>query len=92
MFRRRLKKNVKDELIRDGRLIKDLNDLICATIDIDDKLYERVMERRHDINPRGRLGFILYNSNKKFNNNRNRNNNNYYGPMPMELDVTELSR
>ena len=92
MFRRGLKENVKDELMRDGRSIEDLDDLIRATIDIDDKLYERAMERRHDINPRGRSGFIPYNGNKKFNNNRNRTNNNYYGPMPMELDVTEPSR
>ena len=55
MFRRGLKDNVKDELIRDRRRIDSLEWLIKAVINIDDKLYERVMEKRFD-DPRGRAG------------------------------------
>ena len=48
MFRRRLKDNVKDELMRDGRRIDTLERLIKAVIDINDKLYERVIEKRYN--------------------------------------------
>jgi hypothetical protein len=41
MYRRGLKENVKDELMRTGEKIEDLDDLIRATIEIDDNLYER---------------------------------------------------
>ncbi|CAD0055203.1 unnamed protein product [Aureobasidium pullulans] len=55
MYRRGLKENVKDELMRAGMKIEDLDDLIRATIEIDDNLYERAMERRHDIAPEASL-------------------------------------
>ena len=55
MFRRGLKDNVKDELIRDRRRIDSLERLIKAVINIDDKLYERAIEKRFD-DPRGRAG------------------------------------
>ncbi|KXL46600.1 MAG: hypothetical protein FE78DRAFT_30742 [Acidomyces sp. 'richmondensis'] len=48
MFRRGLKDSVKDELMRDGRTNKDLDELIRTAIDLDNKLYERNIERRHD--------------------------------------------
>ncbi len=55
MFRRGLKDNLKDELMRDGRSISDMFDLIMIAIDLDDKLYERAMKKRYD-QPRGRAG------------------------------------
>ena len=55
MFYKRLKNNVKDELIRNGRRIGSLEELIKAVIDIDNKLYERVIEKRYN-NPRSRVG------------------------------------
>jgi len=55
MFRRGLKDNLKDEIMRDGRSINDMSDLIEVAIDLDDKLYERAMEKRYD-QPRGRAG------------------------------------
>ena len=55
MFRRGLKDNVKDELIRDRRRIDSLERLIKAAINIDDKLYEHAIEKRFN-NPRGRAG------------------------------------
>jgi len=58
MFRRGLKDNVKDELMRDGRRNNDLDDLIKTAIDLDDKLYERGIEKRHNIRVRGSAGYV----------------------------------
>jgi hypothetical protein len=55
MFRRGLKDNLKDEIMRDGRSISDMFDLIEVAIDLDDKLYERAMEKRYD-QPHERAG------------------------------------
>jgi hypothetical protein len=96
MYRRGLKENVKDELMRTGEKIEDLDDLIRATIEIDDNLYERSMERRHDVAPRGKSGYVPYRSNNNFKGKKfGRNNNQYqdpYGLQPMELDATEGRR
>jgi hypothetical protein len=95
MYRRGLKENVKDELMRTGEKIESLDELIRATIEIDDNLYERAMERRHDIAPRGKSGYVPYRSNNNFKGKKFNRNNQYqdpYGPMPMELDVTEGRR
>jgi len=55
MFRRGLKDNLKDELMRDGKSISDMFDLIMVVIDLDDKLYERAMKKRYD-QLKGRAG------------------------------------
>ncbi len=48
MFRRDLKNNLKNEIMRDGKFISDMFDLIEVVIDFDDKLYERAMKKRYD--------------------------------------------
>ncbi len=48
MFRRGLKDNLKDKIMRDGRFISDMFDLIEVAIDLDDKLYKRAMKKRYD--------------------------------------------
>ncbi len=48
MFRRDLKNNLKDEIMRDGRFISDMFDLIEVVIDLDNKLYKRAMKKRYD--------------------------------------------
>ncbi len=48
MFRRDLKDNLKDEIMRDGKFINDMFDLIEVAIDLDDKLYERAMKKRYN--------------------------------------------
>jgi len=48
MFRRDLKNNLKNEIMRDDRSISDMFDLIEVTIDLDDKLYEKAMKKRYD--------------------------------------------
>ena len=48
MYQRELKKQVKDELMRDERAYEILDELIEIFIDFDDKLYERAMKKRYD--------------------------------------------
>jgi hypothetical protein len=48
MFRRDLKNNLKNEIMRDGRSINDMFDLIEVIIDLDNKLYEKTMKKRYD--------------------------------------------
>lgn len=92
MFRRGLKNEVKDEIMRYGGKIDTLTTLIEAAIELDDKLYDRAMERRYD-GPRERAGtFTGYSSKHREKprfHNRNQGKANYYGPMPMELDFTQ---
>ena len=55
MYRRGLKEQVKDELMRDERAYETLDELIEIFIDLDDKLYERVMKKKYDEEPRERV-------------------------------------
>jgi hypothetical protein len=48
MFRRNLKNNLKNEIMRDGKFISDMFDLIEVVINFDDKLYERAMKKRYN--------------------------------------------
>ena len=48
MFWRRVKNNVKNELMRTGTFIENFEKLIKQTIEIDDKLYKRTIKKRHD--------------------------------------------
>ncbi len=89
MFRRGLKENVKDELAFDGCLVETLDELISRAINIDDTLYERAMERKHDARQQGSYGFgerrgIGYNNRPK--------HNPYQGTVPMELDNIQHGR
>ncbi|KAI7212293.1 hypothetical protein KC365_g14651 [Hortaea werneckii] len=52
-----LKDNVKDELMRSGAAQDTLERMIQAAIEIDDKLYERQQEKRHNGPYRGRSGY-----------------------------------
>ena len=55
MYRRELKEQVKDELMRDERAYETFDELIEIFIDLDDKLYERVMKKKYDEEPRERV-------------------------------------
>jgi len=48
MFRRNLKNNLKNEIMRDDKFINDMFDFIEVVINFDDKLYKRVMKKRYD--------------------------------------------
>ena len=54
IYKRGLKENVKDELIRYRGVINNLEQLIKTTIDIDDKLYKRAREKHYN-NPYSRV-------------------------------------
>ena len=54
MYRRELKEQIKNELMRDERIYETLDELIEIFIDLDDKLYERAMEKKYDEEPRRR--------------------------------------
>ena len=47
IYRRGLKENVKDKLIRSKREFQTLEQLINKAIKIDNKLYKRVIEKRY---------------------------------------------
>jgi len=48
MFRRNLKNNLKNEIMRDKRTLNDMFDLIEVVIDLNDKLYERAMKKKYN--------------------------------------------
>ena len=48
MFRKKLKNNIKNEIMRDGRNYKSFAKFIEIVIDLDDKLYERIMKKRYN--------------------------------------------
>jgi len=48
MFRRDLKNNLKNEIMRDDKFISDMFDLIEVVINLDDKLYEKAMKKRYN--------------------------------------------
>ena len=48
MFRRDLKNNLKNKIMRDDKFINDIFDLIEVVIDFDDKLYKKVMKKRYN--------------------------------------------
>ena len=56
MYYRGLKDNVKDELMRYGADQSTLLNLMKAAIEVDDKLYERTMEKKHNQGT-GRSGY-----------------------------------
>ncbi len=48
MFRRNLKNNLKNEIMRDKKILKDMFNLIEVVIDFDDKLYKRAIKKRYN--------------------------------------------
>ncbi len=48
MFRRNLKNNLKNEIMRDNKFISDMFNLIEIIIDFDDKLYKRIMKKQYN--------------------------------------------
>ncbi len=48
MFRRNLKNNLKDEIMRNKKRISDIFNLIEVVIDFNNKLYERVIKKKYN--------------------------------------------
>ncbi len=88
MFHHGLKDNVKDELTFDGAKVTTLDELISHMINIDDRLFERMMEKCHDgggSHPRWHVG-----SHKRMTNNHPATDP--YGYAPMELDALHSTK
>lgn len=86
MYRRGLKESVKDELMRYGGNLHALPKLIEASIELDDKLYERMIEKRRSGGPPRRAG--PWQGRKQQSNRRVTND---YGD-PMELDFVQAKK
>ena len=97
MYRKGLKEPIKNELMRYDDEIDSLDRLIEASIELDDKLYDRAMKKRNQI-PHGRSGTYggfegSYRTQEPSYGKRNNNySKNYYEPMPMELNLTKRRR
>ncbi len=48
MFQQDLKNNLKDEIMRDKKILNDMFDLIKIAIDFNDKLYKRIMKKKYN--------------------------------------------
>ncbi len=48
MFRRNLKNNLKNEIMCDKKTLNDMFDLIEVVIDLDDKLYKKVIKKKYN--------------------------------------------
>ena len=48
MFRRDLKNNLKNKIIRDSKFINDMFNLIKVIIDFNNKLYERAIKKQYN--------------------------------------------
>ena len=48
MFRRNLKNNLKNEIMRDNKFINDMFNFIEVIINLDDKLYKKVIKKRYN--------------------------------------------
>jgi len=48
MFRQNLKNNLKNEIMRNEKRINDMFNLIKVVIDLNDKLYKRVIKKKYD--------------------------------------------
>ena len=59
MYRRKLKKQIKNEFMRDERAYETLDELIEIFIDLDDKLYERIMKKKYDEKFKRRIRIYL---------------------------------
>jgi hypothetical protein len=92
MFRRGLKNNLKDEIMRDDKFISDMFDLIEIVIDLDDKLYERAMKKKYDQSrERAEISFestIEYQQ-KEFRFNQKYSNPDYRESASMKLNFTQ---
>lgn len=65
MFWRGLKDNVKNKMMRDGQSVKNLKIIIEVVIDLNDKLYERAIEKRYSRQHLERKGYHVERRNQQ---------------------------
>ena len=92
MYRRELKKQIKNELMRDEWAYETLDELIEIFIDLDDKLYEWAMKKKYDGEPRERAetysGRLPSSYSKGSSFDRGRRADEHAEIVPMKLDST----
>ena len=94
MYRKDLKKSIKNELMRYDDEINNLNRLIEANIEFDDKLYDKAMKKRNQISHER---FDIYEEFEKsyrtqessYDKKNNNYSKNYYESMSMKLNLTK---
>ena len=86
MYRRGLKENVKDGLMRSGASLDTLDELQKEAIQIDNNLFER-----YDRGVSG-ASIIRYQYGRGFNSNYGKRSIDPYGLMPMELNMIKKGR
>ena len=59
MYRQKLKKQIKNEFMRDEQVYETLNEFIEIFIDLDDKLYERIMKKKYNEKLKERIDTYL---------------------------------
>ncbi len=95
MFRRDFKNNLKNKIMRDGKFISDMFDLIEVVIDLNDKLYERAMKKQYDqLHKRAETFFestIKYHL-RESRSKQKYSNLDYCGPASMKLDSTQYCK
>ena len=91
MFRKELKNNVKNELLCYGKIISNIQSLIRAFIEVNNKLYERVIKKKfNNLRKKNKTytGYLAYNKRvlrKGIKNNRFKNSN-YIKLIPIKLN------
>ena len=96
MYRKKLKNDVKNELMRYDDKILNMNQLIATSIKLNDKLYERFLKRRNfesherfDIYKNYEKNYRIEKSRFNKRNNINYSKSNYYESMSMKLNFTQ---
>ena len=81
------KDNVKDEFIRDSRTYENLIEIIEIAVDLDDKLYERAIEKRYDRGSTSNAASYSGRPFDRYNSSQPKGfGDSYYGPTLIELD------
>ena len=69
MYRKKFKNNVKNKFIRYDDNIKNIKNSIKISIELNDKLYEKIMKKHYDSREKFNIYFEILN----FRDNNNRN-------------------
>ena len=86
MFKRNFKNNVKNKLMRYEETIENFKKLIEAIIDFDDKLYEKIINKKFTLKIKAKLNFD-HNHQRKQQFKGNTYNSNYRELMFMKLNI-----
>ena len=86
IFKRGLKENIKDKLIRDYRSYKNLTEIIETAIKLNNKLYKRVIEKRYNGEPISSAGRYSRRPFGRYNSSKPKKSGGSYFGLLIELD------